>query len=181
MKTLKNIIQEGILSDIDVTLDSTDKMAKKLSALNIKASSFEEFVSAFADYFGCKVPNIKKKSGKLYNSGRKGISVKVDICPYTNSKVADIKISKITDSTHRVLYSLKFVQYLEGSRGYFLQLKKTYISMPFPGAGSKQTFRTEVNALYKFYNSEESIKDFISSIKKDTSAYDELFDKKDFN
>ena len=169
MKHLKNIL-EGILSDIDVTLDSTDKTVKKIAALNTKADTFEEFVKAFADYFGCDMPKIKKGKGKLSNIGFKHNYGRKPDLKYENCDVADIKITENSKfSTSRTLYSLRFVKYLNG---FYLQIKSTFISSDYRATGY---------AVYQSYYSTMTIKEFMATMLKYVHAFDKIFDKKDFN
>lgn len=170
MKHLKNIL-EGILSDIDVTLNDTDKSIKKIAALNTKADTFEEFIKAFVDYFDCKMPKIKKGKGTLSFTGFRNRKYKFG---YENADVADIKISHESSTGNtRILYVLKFVK--NNANTYYFQIKSTYISGDHRMTGW---------SYYDYYNlkiRDITVKDFIKTILGQTSAFDKIFDKNDFN
>lgn len=179
MKDLKSVL-EGILGDIDVTIDDSDKIVKKIAALNVKTLDFTEFVKAFADYFGCDMPKIKKGKGKLVmtkNSRYSGLGNTFSYGTYGGpDNVADIHISHSSESgMTRNLYSIKFVDD-KYSKGFYVQMKLTYI---YTGHGKAS--RTTVKSIYRYYDGDNTIKDFISRLfLSETGYFDNIFDKNDF-
>lgn len=179
MKDLKSVL-EGILGDIDVTIDDSDKIVKKIAALNIKTLDFTEFVKAFADYFGCDMPKIKKGKGKLVMTKTYRYSGLGNTFSYGTyggpDNVADIHISRSSESgMTRNLYSIRFVDD-KYSKGFYVQMKLTYI---YTGHGKDS--RTTVKSIYAYYDGDHKIKDFISrSFLSETGYFDMIFDKNDF-
>ena len=81
MKSLKNIC-EGILSDIDISLDKMDQDIR-FRALSVETKTFDELVDAFAKLFNTNKPKVSKTSAlwKVYGgsigkrfSGNKKVS-----------------------------------------------------------------------------------------------------------
>lgn len=179
MKDLKNVL-EGILGDIDVTIDDSDKIVKKIAALDVKTLDFTEFVKAFADYFGCDMPKIKKGKGKLVMTKTSRYSGSGNTFSYGTyggpDNVADIHISRSSKSEMtRNLYSIRFVDD-KYSKGFYVQIKLTYI---YTGHG--KTSRTTVKSIYRYYDGDYKIKDFISRLfLSETGYFDMIFDKNDF-
>lgn len=179
MKDLKSVL-EGILGDIDVTIDDSDKIVKKIAALDIKTLDFTEFVKAFADYFGCDMPKIKKGKGKLVMKEPFKRSGNGNIFSYGTyggpDNVADIHISRSSDSgMTRNLYSIRFVDD-KYSKGFFVQMKRTYIHNFFA-----KPERNLVKSIYHYYDGDNKIKEFISRMfLSETSYFDEIFDKNHF-
>lgn len=179
MKDLKSVL-EGILGDIDVTIDDSDKIVKKIAALNIKTLDFTEFVKAFADYFGCDMPKIKKGKGKLVMTKTSRYSSVGNEFHYGTyggpDNVADIHISHSSkEGLMRNLYSIRFVDD-KYSKGFYVQMKLTYI---YTGHGKAS--RTTVKSIYRYYDGDHKIKDFISRLfLSETGYFDNIFDKNDF-
>lgn len=178
MKDLKSVL-EGILGDIDVTIDDSDKIVKKIAALNIKTLDFTEFVKAFADYFGCDMPKIKKGKGKLVmtkTSRYSGLGNTFSYGTYGGpDNVADIHISHLSESgMTRNLYSIRFVDD-KYSKGFYVQMKLTYI---YTGHGKAS--RTTVKSIYSYYDGDNKIKDFIRLFLSETTYFNDIFDKNDF-
>lgn len=179
MKDLKSVL-EGILGDIDVTIDDSDKIVKKIAALNIKTLDFTEFVKAFADYFGCDMPKIKKGKGKLVMTKTYRYSGLGNTFSYGNyggpDNVADIHISHSSGSgMMRNLYSIRFVDD-KYSKGFYVQMKFTFIDI-----GHGKSSRTTLKSIYAYYDGDHKIKDFISrSFLSETGYFDSIFDKNDF-
>lgn len=179
MKDLKSVL-EGILGDIDVTIDDSDKIVKKIAALNVKTLNFTEFVKAFADYFGCDMPKIKKGKGKLVmtkTSRYSGAGNEFFYGKYGGpDNVADIHISRLSkEGSTRNLYSFRFVDD-KYSKGFYVQMKLTCI---YTGYGKDS--RTTLKSIYKYYDGDYTIKDFISRLfLNETSYFDDIFDKNDF-
>lgn len=180
MKDLKSVL-EGILGDIDVTIDDSDKIVKKIAALDVKTLDFTEFVKAFADYFGCDMPKIKKGKGKLVMTKTYRYSGLGNVFSYGTyggpDNVADIHISRSSGSgMMRNLYSIRFVDD-KYSKGFYVQMKLTFID-----TGHRKTSRTIVKSIYAYYDGDNKIKDFISrSFLSETSYFDDIFYKNDFN
>ena len=179
MKDLKSVL-ESILGDIDVTIDDSDKIVKKIAALDVKTLDFTEFVKAFADYFGCDMPKIKKGKGKLVMTKTYRYSGLGNTFSYGTyggpDNVADIHISRSSESgMMRNLYSIRFVDD-KYSKGFYVQMKLTFID-----TGHGKTSRTIVKSIYSYYDGDNKIKDFILRMfLNETNYFNDIFDKNDF-
>lgn len=175
MKPLKNIIQEGILSDVDTAIEINDSTVKKIAAFNKKTLDFTEFVQSFADYFKCPMPKIKKGKGKLSMVGVRFSRTVGNEFIYGEygggDNVADMHITHSVNDTTKMLYSIRFVDD-KYSKGFYVQIKSTVVH---------KISRNVLCSMYRYYDGDITIKDFIKNLfLNHTSYFNDLFDKSDF-